>query len=176
MDKKQFLILLGIAILTIFVSIFFSIWFFEGRVKYEPQFGGVMPVQLGSGNNDAMFKQLNKMMENQQKAPDNMHNAFSSFQQEQFNNTAEIKSEELDGVHKISINLKPFNNDPKNVKVDIDRNFVNITAKYESKNKNKMNSSHISQLVILPFKIDKKMVKQSMHGNVLVIEITEKAN
>lgn len=86
-------------------------------------------------------------------------------------NVTSIKTEETKDGYKIKINLKPFNNDPKNVDVKIKGKKVSISAQYKSKTKQGTSSSQFFQTLTLPEKIDIKAVKQEKQGDSLVITI-----
>lgn len=86
-------------------------------------------------------------------------------------NVTSIKTEETKDGYKIKVNLKPFNNDPKNVDVKIRGKKVSISAQYKSKTKEESSSSQFFQTLSLPEKIDLKSVKQEKEGDSLVITI-----
>lgn len=56
-------------------------------------------------------------------------------------NSASIKTEDLKDSYKITVDLKPFNNDKKNIDVKVKDNIVSISAQYQSKDKNEFSSS-----------------------------------
>lgn len=83
----------------------------------------------------------------------------------------ELKFIETKDAYKITINLKPFNEDPKNVDVKADDNTVIISAKYESKNKDKYSSSQFYQEFELPSEIDEVNIKKEKQGHLLIITL-----
>lgn len=177
MDKKHFVILLLATIVTVFLSIFFSFWFFVGS-KMPPKSDIIMQPSSPSMSipADNSFKQIDEMMNQQQKQFDILHREFLNFgSSKMFKDAPNILSEETKDGYKIKVNLKPFNNDSNNVKVDVDDNVVRISAKYELKNKNKLNSSEISQSLVLPYEIDEDNIKKVKEGNYLVITIPKES-
>lgn len=193
MDKKHFLILLGSVILAIFVSIFFSFWVFFGHHRpSEPRFAHVMiapPNTAYAGDVDASFKEINKMMERQQKIIDKMNKDFANqmvatpnnfvFVNDKVfksNDSVSITSEEFKDKYEITINLKPFNNDENNIKVNVKDKTVIISADYKSQGKKKSNSASLYQSFTLSSKIDPKEVKKDKKGDLLIITIPKKIN
>ena len=77
-------------------------------------------------------------------------------------------SEDENG-YKLMINLKHFNNDVNNVKLDIKPDKVSILAASESENKTSIYSLSYSQTYVLDKKINpKKVVKEMQNENVVV--------
>jgi len=187
MDKKHFLILLASMVLTIFLSVFFSFWFFFGHhLKPRPNHFAVAMIPNPALTNDmnASLEEVNKMMESQQKIIDKMNRDFANpmvegpnhsvfINDNMFNpqNSVSITSEEFKNQYKITINLKPFNNNEKNIKVDVKDNTVTISADYKSENKKKYSSSQLYQTFALASKINAKEIKKEKKGDLLIITI-----
>lgn len=91
-------------------------------------------------------------------------------------NYSNIKTEETNDFYKITIDLKPFDNDSKNVNIKVKNNKVTISAQYQLKNKNEFNSSQFYQSLTLPEKIDTKDIKQEIQKNYLIITIPKIKN
>jgi len=85
-----------------------------------------------------------------------------------------LKAVETNNSYKISIDLKPFNKDVKNVDVQLKGNKVFISASYKSKNNREFSSSSFRQVLTFPVKVDSLKVKQQKTGDFLVITIPKK--
>lgn len=178
MDKKKFIILLVTIVVTIFVSIFFSFWFFFGDKTPKNNFPNDIATPDFAGVNE-QFDQINKIISDQQKAIENFNKDFNNTINQKpflglFNNQSgavNVQSEELKDKYKITVSLKPFNNDEKNVNVKVKGKEVTISAKYQSKEKNKTNSSEFLQTLTLSSKVNSKAVKREKQGDNLIISI-----
>lgn len=186
MDKKNFLHLLLAVVVTIFFSIFFSFWFFFGRNKNQEYINPENNVPTAVINANDSFKQMNKMIENQQKYFDQINQniddsttqgnrsanfLFAGNNLLNMENSASIRTEELKDSYKITVNLKPFNNDPNNIDLKVKGNRITISAKYKSKNKNEFNSSQFYESLTLPSKLDAGTIKKQKEGSNLIIVI-----
>jgi HSP20 family molecular chaperone IbpA len=184
MDKKQFTTLLLSTIIAVFLSIFFSFWFFTANFHHPLGCPcGMMPPPPAFNTNNSSFKQISKMMEEQQKAMDEMADEVEHQREHGPNpffvnnmklkpkDSVSIESQELGDIYKVTINLKPFGNDAKNIDLKVEGNVVKITAKYDSKDKKLSRSSEIYQSFTLPSKIDEKAIKKTQLGDLLVITI-----
>ena len=85
----------------------------------------------------------------------------------------DVKTEMLDDMYKISVNLVPFKGNEKLIKVDANGREVKINGSYHSNDKNKNENYQISQTMLLPFKFDKTKIKQYKKGDFLIIEVPE---
>ncbi len=71
----------------------------------------------------------------------------------------------------IKVNLKAFNNDPKNVQVKTKDKRIIISADYSSEKDDSYNSSVFYQSFNLPIKIDASMIKKEVKNNYLTVTI-----
>lgn len=184
MEKKNFVILLVSTALAAFLGSFLAPFFiftihkpmmpppphpfFERGPMHPPT-----PQDI-----DRTIKQNEKMMEEQEEFFDKMEDNFVDKMgtppgQAHFihiNNTG-LKTQETKDMYKIIVDLKPFDNNQKNVDVKIKGNSITISAKYESKNKNDFSSSQFYQSMTLPSKINPNGIKQQKEGNSLIVLI-----
>ena len=82
------------------------------------------------------------------------------------NSTANL--EELPDAYKLYINLRRFNNDEKNVKVDITKHSIKISGKFESNTKGEQSSFVYKNDLILPREIEVDKVKKELVHNKLI--------
>jgi len=187
MDSKKFLIILVSSVLAVFLGAFVAFWAIFGNLQknYHTSF---FDRNMVTGVDDS-FAQMDKMFEHQQKMLDRINKDFDDLMNNNQShsgfmllgnhgtgaeNSASIKTEEQKDFYKITVNLKPFNKDGKNVDVKVKGNTVSISAKYQSKDKNEFNSSQFYQSLTLPSKLEAKDIKQEKHGDSLVITIPKK--
>ncbi len=78
------------------------------------------------------------------------------------------KDDNLD-AYKMIINLKPFNNNPDNLSIDIQSNKVSIKGKTEKTGKHSEKVYAFSQSFILPENIDIEKVSKQKHGHKYII-------
>lgn len=160
MNKKQFIILLFSTCIAAFFGAFIA--FHTVMLPAPPP-----PIM----DTNEMAKQTEDFM-NQPPMPADFMVFGNSFLNA--GNVTSIKTIETKDSYLIKIDLKPFNNDPKNVDVKVKGKHVSISANYKSKTKNQSSSSEFYQSLTLPSKIDDKAVEQKQEGNFLVITIPKK--
>lgn len=179
MDKKNFAILLICTIIAAFLGAFTaSILIFSHptipypdlRIEYNKQ-----PLQPGVNESIKFMEEQQKSFE---KFDNQIEDVLSSIPRQKFvylsNNG--LKTQETKNEYKITVDLKPFNNDAKNVSLKINGRKILVSAKYSSKDKNDFNSTQFSQALVLPEKIDASKVQKLKQGNFLVIIIPKVSN
>lgn len=77
--------------------------------------------------------------------------------------------EELPDKYKITVNLRKFNNDEKNVKVDIKPHLIKISGNVVTNTKEEQSSFSYSKSLTLSKKIDTDDVKKEVMGSKLII-------
>ena len=113
-------------------------------------------------NDDELFNQINKDFEL-------MNNRmFTPITTPKFNI---VKFEENSDNYKITIDLKQFHDDEKNVIVEVKPNYVKISGKAAVKTKNQQSTFSYMQEMPLSKKIDLDDVKREKIGNNYVITI-----
>ncbi len=87
-------------------------------------------------------------------------------------NFSSVKTEETEKEYKITLDLKKFGNDEKNVNFELKNNTVTISAKYENRGQeNYYNSSSFYKSFSLPSKVDANNVKKIIENNKLIFII-----
>lgn len=166
MDKKNFTILLLSTVLAAFLGAF---WAVHLSRPPHPPLGMSSPQQLA---------EQEKIMEQQEEFFDKFNHNFDDFVEHTpagasfiaMNNIG-LKTEETKDAYKISVDLKPFNNDEKNVQIKTHGKTVTISADYKSKDKQNFSSSQFHQTLILPSKIEADEISKVKHGDSLVITL-----
>ena len=171
MDKKNFTILLVSTVLAAFLGAFWAVYL--SRPPHPP---------LGM-NPPMPIAEQEKMMEQQEDYFEKFNHDFDELVEHSpargsfiSINNAGLKTEETKDMYKIIVDLKPFNNDEKNVNVKTHGKTVSISAQYKSKDKNEYSSSQFHQELMLPTKIDANAVKEEKKGDSLIITIPKIEN
>lgn len=185
MDKKDFSILLLSTVLAAFVGAFLASFIVLGRhPKFESSFMGAKTMEPSmSPSFEEYFNNPDRFMEKQQDFIDKFNNDFEDSIEKSlpkagfvyFNNSG-LKTQETKDAYKITIDLRPFNNDAKNVKFKLDDNRILISAQYKSNDKKNFNSAQFHQEMILPSKIEEDKITQQKKGNFLIITVPKDHN
>lgn len=174
MDKRSFSILLASTIAAAFLGSFLaSMVIFNHRPHKHHVFNAERMSFPASMDVNHPIKFIEEQEEAFNKMDDELEDSISQIPQPAFiylSNTG-LKTLETDDFYKITIDLKPFNNDEKNVNVKINGRKVLISAKYSSKAKKDFSSAQFSQVLVFPEKIHPQYVKKQKQGNLLVITI-----
>lgn len=171
MDKKHFIILLLSTITAAFLGAF---WAVHLTKPPHPPLGMKTPMQL---------ENQEKIMEQQEEFFEKFNHNFDDFVEHTpasasfiaMNNIG-LKTEETKDAYKITVDLKPFNNDEKNVKVNVHGKTVSISAEYKSNDKEDFSSSQFHQTLMFPSRIKTEEIKQEKQGNSLIITIPKIEN
>lgn len=76
--------------------------------------------------------------------------------------------EEMPDSYKLYVNLRRFNNDEKNVKVDITKHSIKINGKFDSNKKGEQSSFVYKNELVLPREIEvSKVKKELVHGKLI---------
>lgn len=166
MDKKHFIILLLSTITAAFLGAF---WAVHLSRPPHPPLGMKTPMQL---------EEQEKIMEQQEEFFEKFNHNFDDFVEHTPANASFIamnniglKTEETKDAYKISVDLKPFNNDEKNVDVKTHGRTVSISAEYKSNDKQNFSSSKFHQTIMLPTKIETDEIKKEKKGDYLLITL-----
>lgn len=185
MDKKNFVILLTSTLIAAFLGAFIASFAIYKMIMPPPPpplatpfvLEGVKPPSWNDVN--SVFEQNKKIMEQQEEFFDKFNDEIENTLEHSptgarfvYVNNNSLRTQETPDAYKITIDLKPFNNDEKNVKVEVKGKTVTISAKYKSDDdKSKFNSSQFYQSLTLPAKVDEKSIIQKKEGDLLVITI-----
>ncbi len=123
------------------------------------------------------FDNLDKVFREQEKAFDDFEKTTMNFNVEMLGKTpVDIETIKNDDVYKVIIDLKGFNNDEKNIKLDIKQDRLSISGESLKKDKNSQSEYSFSQNFSLPEKIDvNKVTKEKVDDKyVLTLPILNK--
>lgn len=172
MDKKSIIILIISTAIAAFIGAFVGCSIVMNKyVNPHPKhLWTVMSSDLQ--NTDKMAQEQQQLIDNNDKdLEDSMKHFFTKPLLSPPTIGNGVKLQDKKDKYLISIDLKPFDNNPKNVNVKIDDNKVFISAKYKSKDKNDFHSAQLQQTLILPTDINDETVKQEKIGNSWVITL-----
>lgn len=83
----------------------------------------------------------------------------------------ETFKDDKNNEYKMIINLKPFNNNPKNINLDVQDNRISVSGIGEKSSKNKDKIYSFSQSFVLPEKIDVEKVNKEISGHKYIITL-----
>lgn len=188
MEKKQFVILFASTILSAFLGAFLAANLVlpqllkasqpPAPIIPRPKVNIVThaPIVSHTVKQKAIISKMDKMSQvcmNQPPIPENF--PFINNNMMNIANMTSLKTEETADYYKLKINLKPFNNDPKNIKIKIKSDSLMISGNYKSKNKKENYSANFNQSLRFPFRFKKGGIKKQKSGDELIV-IIPKAN
>lgn len=191
MEKKNFIILLTGTVIAVFLGSFCASMVIFGHSNHRfshqmPFFARHMAQPIMPPEFERAMEQNEKIIKQQEEFFDKIddqldedsdmrpmppfgHNMrHASFV---YMSNAGVQTQETKDFYKIIVDLKPFNNDSKNVEVKVKGNILTVEAKYKKKDKNDYTSAQVYQSLMLPEKIDVKMIKKQQQGDSLVITV-----
>ncbi len=184
MDKKNFVILLASTVAAALIGSFLASLIIFNKPQDNTIIGiSQLPPHMRSGHPPmpADFDDADKMIEAQEEFFDKAEDAIEHMYERRMKNArfvfvsnTGIKTVETNDAYKITVDLKPFNNDINNVKVKVRGNKAFVNAHYNNDNKNEYSMSQLQQVFLLSGKVDEKMIKKEKKGNSLVITIPKK--
>lgn len=174
MDKKNFTILLISTVVAAFLGAFIAS-FVVLKEHRQPR---LVPFVSAGVQPPISYDEQEKIMEQQEKFFNKFDSDFDDIIKHSpakagfiYMNNSGLKTEETKDQYKIIVDLKPFNNDEKNVDVKVNGRTVSISADYKSKENHEFSSSQFHQTLMLPQKIDESAVKKERKGDSLIITI-----
>ena len=116
-------------------------------------------------NIDKIIKEQDKMFHEMTTLPmrDNTYNTYKS--------PVETIRDENENAYKIIIDLKHFNNNPKNIKFNINKNTVSVEGTNKTTQNHKDSLYSFSQRFVLPEKTDNNDIKKEILNDKYVITI-----
>lgn len=118
------------------------------------------------------FDNLDKVFREQEKAFDDFEKTTMNFNVEMLGKTpVNIETIKNDDVYKVIIDLKEFNNDEKNIKLDVKQDRLSISGESLKKDKNSQSEYSFSQNFSLPENVDVSKVTKEKVDNKYVITL-----
>lgn len=176
MDRKKFSILILSTSLAAFLGAFFASLFVFGNlnrpvppffINHPPTPPGYREIpnpQAAIQEQQELFNKFNKDVDKSLKMDLNRDGFI-------YVNNSELKTKETPDSYVITIDLKPFGLNPKNVTIKADDKKVLILAQYQSKNKKGVSSAKFSQELSFPVDINEDKITKQKQGDFLVITI-----
>jgi HSP20 family molecular chaperone IbpA len=177
-STKKFWLMLVTFFVAIFLGCFVAFYFLASQINKTSQSEfffndgySHMNMHRYMDEADRMFEDFDRDFEKMRDSDFFPTGMMQFANQKYINGAPTIKTAETPKAYNISVNLKAFNNDPKNVRVKAKGNRISISADYNSKNDDSYKSSAFYESFNLPSKIDASMIKKQVKGNYLTISI-----
>lgn len=149
----------ALLLLALFIACYLAVYYVMDQMRHTYY----VPARMDSIDN--VIQEQDKLFKDMSTLP--MHyNAMMVVK-----NPVETYKDDENDSYKIIINLKPFNNDPKNIKVDIKENKISISGQEEKTGKNAEQVYAFSQSFVLPEKIEVDKVLKEKSGNKYIITL-----
>jgi len=180
-STKKFWMTLAVIFVAIFLSCFAAFYVLALQMNKNSEQDYFFGDNFGNMNMHKYMMQTDRMFDDFDKEFANIPDAelfpmgmlrFGS--SKILNDAPTVKTDETPQEYKISVKLKPFNNDAKNVEVKTKGKRVSISAEYKNEKDKSYNSSMFYESFVLPSKIDSSMIKKEVKGEYLTITIPKK--
>lgn len=159
-NQTENLIKFALLLLALFLASYLAVYYVLDQIRhsyYIPQ------AQLESI--DKILKEQDKLFESMGALP--MHNSVTK----ELNNPIEIYKNEAENAYKIVLNLKDFDNNPENIKLDIMDDKIIIRGNVETNKKNLEKRYEFTQTIVFPEKIEKDKIKKETKKNKYIITL-----
>ena len=116
------------------------------------------------------FRRMDKMMERQAKDMEKFDRKMIRDMGYKNRRNAPVLIENHDDEYKIIIDLKPFDNNEKNIKFDLNNNIATVSASIEKEKRHSNSVIEFSQTVYIDGEIDNKkgIKKEKEHGKYII--------
>lgn len=162
--KSEHWLKFALLLLALFIACYLAVYYVLDQMRHAYYLPSA-PIE----NIDRIMQEQDKLFNDMSAFP--MHNnAMMSVK-----NPIETYKDDDNDAYKMIIDLKPFNNNPKNVAVDVTDNRVSVTGLGEKTGKNSDKVYSFSQSFVLPEKIDKSKVtkEQKYHKYIITMPIVD---
>ena len=160
-DKVCHMLKFAVLLITLFLACYLAVYYIMDQIRHS-YYLPAMPLE----NIDKIIEEQDRMFEKdlgtfplQSRALKKIKSPIETFKDNKIN------------AYKIIINLKDFNNNPKNISLDIQDDRVNIVGINEKAEKNKERIYTFTQSFVLPEKINTKTVTKEQSGNKYIITL-----
>ncbi len=181
-STKKFWLTLAVISVAIFLGCFLGFYVFAQQMSKNDQYDYIY-----NNNFDhiRMHKHMQRYMEQADRMFDDFDREFAEIDDfkliptgmmqfaspKLINGKPTVQTSETSKDYIIKINLKPFNNDAKNVQVKTKDKRVIISADYSSEKDDSYSSSMFYQSFNLPTKVNPSMMKKEVKNNYLTVII-----
>lgn len=160
-DKICHLIKFATLLVTLFLACYLSVYYIMDQIRHSYYLPAV-PIE----NIDKIIKEQDRMFEKEFGTLP-MHNKVLKRIESPF----ETYKDENQDAYKIVINLKDFNNDEKNIKLDIKDNKINIIGTNTNQTPKEESVYTYTQSFNLPEKIKTELITKEKSGNKFIITL-----
>lgn len=192
MDKKQFSILLVSSMILAFFGAFFGTivafkeigpkhfnhrpfpHFMKEQMDHPPTMGMERDFEIPDAKTRSLIEEQERFIDKAEDDFEDMMEHAPTPARLVLISSGGIKTQEMKDAFKVTVDLKPFNNDEKNIKVNTHGDKIFISAKYRTGQNGDFKSSQLHQMLTFPVKIDTAKIKKQKEGNSLVIIIPKK--
>ena len=157
--KTEHLVKFALLLLAVFLACYLASYYILDQMRHSYY----VPSRMES---------IDKILREQ----DKMFNEMTTFPM-RYNTMMNVKNpvetfkDDENDTYKIIVDLKPFNNNPENVKIDINNNKINISGEEKRESKNAEKLYAFSQSFVLPEKIKTDKIKKEIHKNKYIITL-----
>lgn len=159
-SKTDYMLKLALILLAVFLACYLAVYYVLDQMRHAYYIPSA-PIE----NIDRIMREQDRMFNEMSAFP--MHNSAMMA----LKSPVETYKDDTTDSYKMIVNLKPFDNNPKNVELTVDGNHVKIKAAGE---KNKHNSEKLyafSQSFVLPDKIDESKITKEKIKNKYIITL-----
>lgn len=151
--KTEHWIKFALVLFVLFIACYLAVYYVLDQMRHAYYMPPV-PMQ----NIDRIINEQEKMFDSMGAMP--MHNSVLM----KMNTPVETFKDDNENAYKMIIDLKPFNNSPNNVSVDVQKNKVSINGLGEKSGKHSDKVYSFSQSFVLPEDIDTEKITRKQSG------------
>lgn len=159
--KTEHWIKFALILFVLFIACYLAVYYVLDQMRHA-YYMPPMPMN----NIDRIIDEQEKMLEGMQgMGAMPMHNAAMM----KMKTPVETYKDDSDNTYKMIIDLKPFNNSPNNISLDIQKNKININGLGEKSSKHSDKVYSFSQSFMLPEDIDTAEVTKEQKGHKYIV-------
>lgn len=159
-SKTEKMIKFALLLLALFLASYLAVYYILDQIRHSYY---IPRTQLESI--DKIIKEQDKMFDSMGTLP--MYNEVTK----DFNTPVEMYKNDAENAYKIIINLKDLNNNPENIKLDINKNSITIKGISQTNKKNTKKHYEFSQNIVFPEQIEKDKIKKEHKKNKYIITL-----
>ena len=158
--KTEHWIKFALVLFVLFIACYLAVYYVLDQMRHAYYMPPV-PMQ----NIDRIINEQEKMFDSMGAMP--MHNSVLM----KMNTPVETFKDDNENAYKMIIDLKPFNNSPNNVSVDVQKNKVSINGLGEKSGKHSDKVYSFSQSFVLPEDIDTEKITRKQSGRKYIVTL-----
>lgn len=160
-DKVCHMIKFAVLLVTLFLACYLAVYYIMDQIRHS-YYLPAMPLE----NIDKIIEEQDRLFEKELGTFPMQSRALK-----QMKSPVETYKDDKINAYKIIVNLKDFDNNPKNITLDIKKDSVNITGVSEKTGKTNEKLYTFSQSFDLPEEIDTKSVTKEQSGSKYIITL-----